>query len=214
MTIPENWADMFDWENVYSDVSTIETRMATRGDALVAKELHAADASEQAVLGTPHHAIRRVVRDWLTMHRDFPVEYVLTVAELLWATNVRENRLAAIALIHRNQAARDVVEFKSWEKWARETDSTEVADYLAGMMGRLLEINPRLHAAVRGWMNSEYTLQRRLAVMTLLVASRDPNWEPGLAQLVERLESDDDPVVRPAVRLAQEKLAKAKARRG
>jgi hypothetical protein len=56
-------------------------------------------------------------------------------------------------------------------------------------------------------------MERRLAVMTLLVASRDPNWEPGLAQMVERLESDDDPVVRPAVLRAQEKLAKAKARR-
>jgi hypothetical protein len=214
MMLPEDWINLFDWENVYADVSSFQSRLSNNGSAEVAKAVRAADPSEQEVLGTPRPFIRRIVREWLALHRDFPAEYILTVASLLWSDVVRENRLAAIALIHRHEASRDLIEFKFWEKWARETDSTEVADYLAGMMGRLLEINPRLHAAVRGWMNSSIAIERRLAVTTLSVASRDQNWEPGLAQMVERLEGDDDPVVSSAVSAAKEKLSKAKARRG
>jgi 3-methyladenine DNA glycosylase AlkD len=133
------------------------------------------------------------------------------MAELLWSTGVREDRIAALALIFFNKQAREMVDYSGLESWSREIENRELIDHMAALTGRKLEMTPRLHATVRNLVGSENPYQRRLALMTLVVASRDPAWEPGLAAMVDRLSADPEPVVQDAVAHAKARLARMKA---
>ena len=204
----------YDWENVFLEGPLIQGQLAARGDAAYAQELRRLLPEDELLYGTPLPAIRRVVREWLESRREHPPEYILSVCELLWSTGSREECIAALAIIFFHRPARAMVDFALLEAWSREVESFEVADHLAGLMGRMLETAPRLLGSVRGLANSDRATQRRLALMTLIVASRDPAWEPGLAAMVERLENDTEPLVRQAVEKARERLSRAAVKRG
>ena len=204
----------YDWENVFLEGPLIQGQLAARGDGAYARELRRLLPEDELLYGTPLPAIRRVVREWLEPRREHPPEYILSVCELLWSTGSREECIAALAIIFFHRPAREMVDFALLKAWSREVESVEVTDHLAGLMGRILETAPRLLGSVRSLANSDRATQRRLALMTLIVASRDPAWEPGLAAMVERLENDTEPLVRQVVDKARERLSRAAVKRG
>jgi hypothetical protein len=208
MTQPRPEGQPFEWDQVYREAPIFRARLVERADPAYAQKLRR--AGEDDALGTPLSAIRRAVREWLASHQDYPVEYTILMAEVLWSTGVREDRIAALALIFFHAQARGLLDFSGLESWSHEIESMELIDHMAALTGRQLEMMPRLHATIRNLANSESPYQRRLALMTLIVASRDPAWEPGLTTMVERLSGDTEPAVRDAVARARARLARMK----
>jgi hypothetical protein len=210
MTQPPAEDAPFDWEQIYRDAPAFRARLFERADPAIAATLRRETPGQEA-LGTPLPAIRRAVREWLAAHQEYPVEYTVLLAELLWSTGVREDQIAALALIFFHRRAREVVDYGGLESWSREIESRELIDHMAALTGRKLEMTPRLHGTVRNLITSDNPYQRRLALMTLVVASRDPAWEPGLAAMIERLSGDSDPVVQDAAERARARLARMKS---
>ena len=210
MTQPPREGEPFDWEQVYLEAPLLQAKLVERADPAYAAALRR-ETPEQEARGTPFPAVRRIVREWLAARHEHPVEYVVLTAELLWSSGVREDRIAALSLIFFHKPARELVDFSGLESWSHDIDNRELIDFMAALTGRQLETAPRLHATVRSLVASESPYQRRLALMTLVVASRDPAWEPGLAAMVERLSGDTDPVVQDALVRAKARLAQIKA---
>jgi 3-methyladenine DNA glycosylase AlkD len=73
----------------------------------------------------------------------------------------------------------------------------------------MLAAEPGLAAEVEALSQSENPWQRRLALVTLIVAFRhDGAWRPRLEVLAERLRTDKHPLVRRAVVWARDRLTK------
>jgi 3-methyladenine DNA glycosylase AlkD len=204
---------MFDWEDIYLEIPLIQAKLEARRDADYETELRRRFPSPQPMHAVRMSGIRAVVREWLEERSDYPVEYILMICEGLWSTGAREERIAAMGIILFHEQSREMVDFRLFERWSREVDNAELVDHLAGLTGRMLEATPRLHGAVRSFALSDNPWQRRLALVTLIVASRDPSWEPGLRTMIERLENDDHPQVKQAVEWGREHLQKAEERR-
>lgn len=219
------------WDMGYSDFGEGPNDFGLPGNneamraitVLTSRLAHARDPEYEAVLKSgsynpqPAHGVRLptvkgIVKEWLKDRRDWPEDFLFSVCDGLWSTGWREERMAAIAIVVQT----DLIYGMDWadlDRWSKELDNAEMVDNLAGIPGRMLQMNPRLHASVRNLANSSNRWQRRLAVSTMIVASHDPSWQPGLSAMIERLQNDDEPVVQEAIEKARERVQRLAARR-
>jgi 3-methyladenine DNA glycosylase AlkD len=155
--------------------------------------------------------IRRLVKEWLRSHRNLLVQDVIAVADALWGTGWREERIFAIALLKEHEDAIYEVEWVDLERWSREIDNWEHVDHLADVTGRMLQMQPKLINRVEVLERSYNVWQRRLALVTMIVAGRDFAWREALRRMTERLKNDDEPTIKKAVTWARRELKQSEA---
>jgi 3-methyladenine DNA glycosylase AlkD len=197
---------------ILRSITVLTSKLAHARDPEYEAALKRASWTRQPAHGVRVPAVKGIVKEWLRDRQGWPDDFLFAVCDGLWSTGWREERLAAIAIITNS----DLIYGMDWadlERWSREIDNTELVDRLASITGRMLQMNPRLHANVRNLSNSSSALQRRLALMTLFVAAHDTSWEPGLAAMIERLQNDDQAVVKEGVEKARQRLQRLAARR-
>jgi len=197
---------------ILRSITVLTSRLAHARDPEYEATLKRSPGSRQPAHGVRVPTVKGIAKEWLQDRKAWPDDYLFAVCDGLWSTGWREERLAALAIIVNS----DLIYSMDWadlDRWSREVDNTELTDKLAGISGRMLQMNPRLHANVRNLSNSANPIQRRLAIVTLIVAAHDMSWEPGLAAMIERLQNDDEPAVKDAVAWGRERLQRLAARR-
>jgi 3-methyladenine DNA glycosylase AlkD len=153
--------------------------------------------------------IRKTASEWRKAHRGVPADEVLALCEALWATGWREERIVAIALI---EGSKEVLRAAGWEqteRWSRDLENWEHVDWLAGVTGRMLIADRTLLSEVKALESSENPWQRRLALVTLIVAfMKGDMFREELSGMAERRQKDPHPLVRRAVVWARDRLKK------
>ena len=219
--------------NLSAEVAAITAALEARRDPAYEWGMRRTVPSPQAAHATRVPDIRKLASDWRRAHRDVPPADVLALCDALWATCWREERIVAISLIAGSKPVLAVVPWEQLEAWSRDIDNWEHVDHLAGVTGRLLLAEPSLLPRDLALETSDSPWQRRLALVTLIVAftkSHRPRCEPlsgakgeatsvtprrrvgayryELASLADRLRKDQHPIVRRAVVWARDRLGK------
>jgi 3-methyladenine DNA glycosylase AlkD len=203
--------------NLRAEVAAITAALEARRDPAYEWGMRRTVPSQQPAHATRVPDVRTVASDWRRAHRDVPPADVLTLCEALWATRWREERIVAIALIAGSRPVLAAVRWDTPEAWSRDIDNWEHVDHLAGITGRLLVADPTLLARNQALESSASPWQRRLALVTLIVAFMKASARPDprrriyrdeLASMAGRLENDKHPIVRRAVTWARDRLAK------
>jgi len=164
--------------------------------------------------GLPAHAtrvpdIRKTASEWRRAHRGVSAVEVLALCDALWATGWREERIVAIALIEGSRELVAVVDWPRVERWSRDLENWEHVDWLAGVTGQLLIADRTLLGKAKALESSENPWQRRLALVTLIVAfMKGGVLREELAAMAERRAKDPHPLVRRAVVWARDRLKK------
>jgi 3-methyladenine DNA glycosylase AlkD len=162
----------------------------------------------------PAHAtrvpdIRKTASEWRKAHRDVPSGEVLALCEALWATGWREERIVAIALIEGSKEVLRAAGWEQMERWSEDLENWEHVDWLAGITGRMLIADRTLLAQTKALESSENPWQRRLALVTLIVAfMKGGVFREELSGMAERRQKDPHPLVRRAVVWARDRLKK------
>ena len=197
------------WTDVLMEMTLLMAHLEAESDPDYAATLRRSARSSLATHGTPVAAVHQLARDWFDTRSDVPVEVLFDACEMLWATGWREERIVAVDLHRWSRPAIAAADWSRVERWSRDVDGWELADHLARLTGPLLLAAPRRHfPAVRLLATSDRPWQRRLALVTLIAASRDAAWLPELEAMIERLDQDPAPPVRSAVRRARRLLAR------
>lgn len=165
--------------------------------------------SQQRAHATRVPDIRKVASEWHQSHRGVESDEVLALCEALWATGWREERIVAITLIEGSRAVLRTVDWAQLEAWSRDVDNWEHVDHLAGVTGRMLITDTTLLSRVKALEWSESPWQRRLALVTLIVAlMKGGVYKEELSSMGDRLQRDKHPLVRKAVVWARARLRK------
>jgi 3-methyladenine DNA glycosylase AlkD len=162
----------------------------------------------------PAHAtrvpdIRKTASEWRRAHRDASPDEVLRLCDALWAAGWREERIVAIALVEGSKSMLRAVDWERLERWSADLENWEHVDWLAGITGRLLIADLSLLPRVKAWEASENPWQRRLALVTLIVAfMKGGVFRDELQEMAGRRRKDTHPLVRRAVVWARDRLKK------
>ncbi len=197
--------------DIQAEVARITADLAARADPA-----YVAGMRRTMPSALPAHAVRvpkmrKVSIGWLRQHKDATPEEVLELAEALWSTGWREEACVAIGLIAHSPRLIAALPWTVIERWSSQIENWEHVDWLAGVTGRLLIERPALLLRVKALSRGDHPWQRRLALVTLIVAfmkAEDGRWRAELASMAEALRQDKHPLVRRAVVWARDRLAK------
>ena len=166
----------------------------------------------------PAHAvrvpeIRRVWTAWSRTHKGASYEDVLPVAEALWRTGWREERIVAMGILERNAVAIGRLPWAVIERWTADMDNWELVDNLASVLTAPMLLARRdLIDNIEALAASEHVWQRRTALVTLIFAAReDAAFLPQLREMTLRLTGDRGPTMRKAVDWARRTAEKVGA---
>lgn len=169
----------------------------------------------------PSHAvrvpeIRSIAAGWSRAHRDTSSEEILRIAEALWATTWREERIVAMQIVARRRTLLESLSWELIERWSAGIDNWEHVDHMAtALTSVMLAKRPELLSNIEALSFSERSWQRRLSIVTLLVAAhRDSSWRDALARVTTRLENDRGPTMRKAVVWAKKVLGEIEGKNG
>jgi 3-methyladenine DNA glycosylase AlkD len=194
--------------DVGREVANIRAELEDRAD-----EAYAVSMRRLVPSSLPAHAVRvpelrSISRAWLRANSDVPADEMLALAEALWSTGWREERLVAVALIAGRRELAASMPWEMVERWSGQIDNWEQVDHLAGVTGAMLRARPELIDDVERLAESGHSWQRRLSIVTLIEATRkEPSaWRPRLEAIAERLRMDRGPTMRKAVAWARKVL--------
>lgn len=162
----------------------------------------------------PSHAVRvpeiyKTAAEWRRAHKAASLEDTLRLCDALWETGWREERRVAIELIRRDRKVMASAGWERLERWSEGIDNWELVDHLAEVTGRMLIDDRSLLAKAEGLTERDHPWQRRLGVVTLIVAfMKGGVYREELSQTAERLQKDPHPLVRRAVVWARDRLRK------
>jgi 3-methyladenine DNA glycosylase AlkD len=158
--------------------------------------------------------LRRIASEWRSANKDVAAEDLITLADALWATGWREEMLLALMVLSRSRPALHLLDWPAVERWSAQIDNWEHVDQCASAVtGPLLLARPQLIDAVRRLAVSDSPWQRRLAIVTLIQATRhDAAWLPELDAMATKLTGDKGPSLRKAVAWARKVQRETEAR--
>ena len=168
--------------------------------------------STEQVHAARRASVRRVASEWIEGHPNAAEEEISGLAEALWSTGWREERLVALNLIESDIGVVAGLDFDALRRLALEVDNWELIDRLGRIGGRLLQMKPRLLARVEAYAGSDNPLIRRLGIVTLIEGADDLTWQGALMAMIDRLKADEDPQVQKAVERARRILRHRGAR--
>jgi 3-methyladenine DNA glycosylase AlkD len=190
-------------------VAAITAALAARRDPGYEWGMRRTVPSQQPAHATRVPDIRKVASKWRREHRGIDAAEVLELCDALWATGWREERVVAIALMAGSKQALDAVSWDQLEAWSRDIDNWEHVDHLADVTGRLLIADRSLLPRLTALEGSGNPWQRRLALVTLIVAfMKGAILGDELSAMADRLQKDSHPLVRRAVVWARDRLCK------
>ena len=199
--------------DVDAEVRAITATLAARRDPGYEWGMRRTVPSQQPAHATRVPDIRATAAEWRRAHRDIDNEDLLRLCDTLWATGWREERIVAITLAGSARPALTSAEWPRFVAWSADIDNWEHVDHLASLTGRMLVDEPEMLPAVEALADSDSGWQRRLSIVTLIVAYQkagDP-WRGPLEASVERLRSDKHPLVKRAIVWANDRLKKGRA---
>jgi 3-methyladenine DNA glycosylase AlkD len=187
--------------DVEREVAAIATALEGRRDPLYEWGMRRTVRTDASAHCARLPDIRKVVAEWLRSNRAATAEEVLMLAEALWQTGWREERIVASVIVGKRT---DVMQGLDWpvvERWTAAIDNWEHVDNLAtALVGPLLVQRPELLVAVKEMAMSDHPWRRRTAIVTLLIAARRvPGLLGELEATAEQLKRDPHPLVRKAV---------------
>jgi 3-methyladenine DNA glycosylase AlkD len=95
------------------------------------------------------------------------------------------------------------------ERWSQDLENWEHVDWLAGVTGRMLIADAALLVKAKALESSENPWQRRLGLVTLIVAfMKGGEFREELSAMAGRRKKDPHPLVRRAVAWARDRLKK------
>lgn len=200
--------------DVPAEVAAITATLIARRDSAYEWGMRRTVPSQQPAHATRVPDIRKTASEWRREHRGADPRDVLALCDALWATRYREERIVAITLAGSvrkggSRTAPLAVPWDQLEAWSRDIDNWEHVDHLAAVTGRLLVADPSLIDRVHALEVSENPWQRRLALVTLIVAfMKGAMFKDELAAMADRLQKDSHPLVRRAVVWARDRLQK------
>jgi 3-methyladenine DNA glycosylase AlkD len=195
--------------DVRAEVAGITAALAARRDPSYEWGMRRTVPSQQPAHATRVPDIRKTGSEWRKAHKGIDVAETFALCDALWDTGWREERLVAIDLIRVAKAARETVGWERLERWSEDIDNWEQVDHLADLTGRLLIADRSLLAQTKALESSENPWQRRLALVTLIVAfMKGAVFREELAAMAERRAKDAHPLVRRAVVWARDWLKK------
>ena len=195
--------------DIPAEVAAITAALIARRDPAYEWGMRRTVPSQQPAHATRVPDIRKVASEWRRAHRGVAPEDVLTLCDALWAAGWREERIVAISLIAGSKPVLAAVGWDQLEAWSADVDNWEHVDHLADVTGRLLIANPALLARVEPLETSDNPWQRRLALVTLIVAfMKGGVFRDQLTSMGDRLQKDKHPLVRKAVVWARDRLKK------
>jgi len=123
--------------------------------------------------GTTVPEVRRVVRDYLRVHKNLAGAEAVALAEALWAEPVHERRLAAVLLLESAALRLGAGDVAVIERLLREARTWALVDELAAnVVGPMVERLPGMGRILDRWARDEDFWIRRSALLALLVALR------------------------------------------
>jgi 3-methyladenine DNA glycosylase AlkD len=202
--------------DIDAEVRAITATLAARRDPDYELGMRRTVPSSQPAHATRVPEIRATAAQWSRTHRDIDNDELLRLCEALWATGWREERIVAITLLSR---ARPRLTFDAWPRlvaWSADIDNWEHVDHLAGFTGRMLIAEPEHLAQVEALADSQSGSQRRLSIVTLIVAYQQEGeaWRGPLESMVSTLHNDKHALVRRAIVWANDRLKKGGAKSG
>ena len=152
--------------------------------------------------------LRRIGTEWSRAHKGTSAADLIELAAALWATGWREEGIVAMMILSRSQDALLSLPWSTIEAWSSRFKNWEHVDNSAMLVtGKMLILRPHLIDDVEAMEGSERPWQRRLAIVTLIEATRDDvRWRPHLAAMAQRLTGDKGPTMRKAVAWAHRVL--------
>lgn len=149
--------------------------------------------------------LRRIGADWSRAHRDASPEDLIELADALMAVGWREESIVAMIVLSRSKLALQTLPWSRIEDWSSRFENWEHVDNAAMLVtAKMLAIRAGLLDDVETMAASSHVWQRRLAIVTLIEATRhDPRWRPHLEAMAQRLTGDKGPTMRKAVAWAR-----------
>jgi 3-methyladenine DNA glycosylase AlkD len=195
--------------DVNAEAAAITAALEARRDPAYEWGMRRTVPSLQPAHATRVPDIRRTASEWRRAHRGVPAFEVLALCEALWATGWREERIVAIALIEGSKELLRAAGWEQMERWSEDLENWEHVDWLAGVTGRMLIADRTLLNEVKTLESSENPWQRRLALVTLIVAfMKGGVFREELTEMAARRQKDPHPLVRRAVVWARDRLKK------
>ncbi len=152
--------------------------------------------------------LRRIATSWSRAHKGASAGDLIELADLLWATGWREEGIVAMIVLSGSKDALQSLPWSIIEAWSSRFENWEHVDNTAmHVTGPMIMLRPQLIAEVEALVSSDHPWQRRLAVVTLIEATRnDIRWRPHLAAMAQRLTGDKGPTMRKVVAWARKVL--------
>lgn len=195
--------------DVNAEAAAITAALEARRDPAYEWGMRRTVPSLQPAHATRVPDIRRTASEWRRAHRGVPAFEVLALCEALWATGWREERIVAISLAGGSKAVTQAVEWERLERWSKDLENWEHVDWMASVTGRMLVADRTLLAKTNALESSENPWQRRLALVTLIVAfMKGGVFREELTEMAARRQKDPHPLVRRAVVWARDRLKK------
>ena len=195
--------------DIRAEVSAITAALAARRDPSYEWGMRRTVPSLLPAHATRVPDIRKAASEWRKAHKGIAPAEVLALCDALWSSAWREERIVAIALIEGSKPMLAAVDWPRLERWSQDLENWEHVDWLAGVTGRLLIADRTLLPEVRTLEMSENPWQRRLALVTLIVAfMKGAIYREELSDMANRLSKDPDKLVRRAVVWARDRLRK------
>ena len=149
--------------------------------------------------------LRHLGAAWSRAHKDASAVELIELADALWMTGWREEGIVAMIVLSRSKDALQTLPWSTIDAWSSCFENWEHVDNTAMLVtGRMLELRPALIDEIEAMAGSQHPWQRRLAIVTLIVATRhDPRWRPQLEAMAQQLTGDKGPTLRKAVAWAR-----------
>jgi 3-methyladenine DNA glycosylase AlkD len=195
--------------DVSIEVAFITSALEARADASYTNGMRRTVPSQQPAHAVRVPEIRKIGLTWNREHTRVPAEEVLALCDALWSTGWREERCLAIQLAGARRDVLGQIEWPQIDRWSADVDNWEHVDHLSDVTGRMLVERPELLEDLRLFESSDNPWERRLALVTLIVAfRRDASWRTELESMAERLRQDKHPLVHKAGVWARDRLGK------
>ena len=191
------------------EVIAISTALASRRDPSYEAGMRRTVPSAQPAHAVRRPDIRKTADEWRRAHPNVAIEDLYALCDLLWETGWREERQVAVFLLERSRTALAGLDWAWVERWSDDIDNWEMVDHLAYVSAAMLLADASLLTEVGDLTAKRNPWQRRLGLVTLIVAfMRDGAWRAELESVATRLAKDPHPLVRKAAVWARDRLGK------
>jgi 3-methyladenine DNA glycosylase AlkD len=199
--------------DIDAEVRAITATLAARRDPAYETGMRRTVPSSQPAHATRVPDIRTTAVEWRKTQRDVHNDELQRLADALWATGWREERIVAITLLGRAKPSLAADARPRLVAWSADIDNWEHVDHLGTLIGSILIADRSMLPDVEPLAGSDSGWQRRLSIVTVIVAFQKQGeaWRDPLEAMVLRLKDDKHPLVKLAIVWARDRLKRGGA---